>query len=310
VTDSDPYLKIGDYGLIGDCHTAALVSRTGSIDWCCLPRFDSGSAFGRLLDHERGGHCSITPTGNGPWEYERRYIEDTLVLETTLRGPAGEALIRDAFILADDLTRPTRQRQILRVIEGKRGSVELELRVAPRFDYGSVRPWIRRHGHRLHSAIGGNDALLVWCEQEFDEDPDHELLSTVEVGVGDRVQLSLRYCPPELIDADGGPSEPDPEQLESDLQNTIEWWRQWARTLKLNSRDEQPTRRSGMVLKALTYEPTGAVVAAPTTSLPEAIGGERNWDYRYAWVRDSSFSSRAFTELGCNAEADAFRAAR
>src|SRR5205085_6824699 len=176
-----------------------------------------------------------------------------------------------------------------------------------RFDYGQVRPWIRRQGPQLHSAIGGNDALIVWCDQELSEDPDHEIVGKVKVGVGDRLRLLLRYCPPETVDA-GGPEAPDPHKLDTWLKQTISWWRQWAQTVRLDSRDEPAARRSAITLKALTHAPTGAVVAAPTTSLPEAIGHSRNWDYRYAWVRDSSFSSRAFAELGCEQEADAFRA--
>jgi len=307
VASQDEYPPIADYGLIGDCQSVALVSRQGSIDWCCLPRFDAGSAFGRLLDRERGGHCSIAPTGEGPWEYRRRYLDDTLVLETTLIGPVGEVCLRDCFIVSEPgMGLPGRH--ILRVIEGRRGAVELELRIAPRFDYGQVRPWVRRHGSHLHSTIGGNDALIVWCDRELTEDPDHELVGLVTVGVGDRVRLSLRYCRPELADAEGGPDEPDPSELDSGLEHTVAWWRRWSETVRLDSRDEPPARRSALILKALTYQPTGAVVAAPTTSLPEVVGGVRNFDYRYAWVRDSSFSSRAFAELGCNAEADSFRA--
>ena len=302
----EAYPPIGDYALIGDCHSAALVSRQGSIEWCCLPRFDTGSAFGRILDRERGGHCSIAVTQEGHWEYSRRYLEDSLVLETTLRGPGGEARIVDCFTIRAD-ARATPNRQILRVIEGDRGSVELELRVAPRFDYGQVRPWIRRHGHRLHSVIGGDDALLVWCEEELHEDPEHELVARTAVAAGDRVRLALTYCPPELVDA-GPPGEPDAASLDRRLDETIQWWRDWARQLKLGTRDEPGARQSGIVLKALTHEPTGAIVAAPTTSLPEVEGGERNWDYRFAWVRDASFSSRSFAELGAVREADAFRA--
>jgi GH15 family glucan-1,4-alpha-glucosidase len=306
VPDTDPYQPIGDYALIGDCHTAALISRGGSIDWCCLPRFDSGSAFGRLLDRELGGHCSIRPTGDGPWEYARSYVDDTLVLETRLTGTAGEAKLLDCFVIRDGAG-DTDERRILRVIEGVRGSLEFEVRIAPRFDYGQVRPWIRRHGHRLHSTIGGNDALLVWCDQELAEDPAHELIARFAVGPGDRVRLALTYCAPEHVDA-GPPAEPEPQALDELLDGTVEWWREWASSLRLGTRDEPAARRSGIVLKALTYEPTGAVVAAPTTSLPEAVAGPRNWDYRYAWVRDSSFSSRALAELGAVAEADAFRA--
>jgi GH15 family glucan-1,4-alpha-glucosidase len=302
----DDYPPIGDYALIGDCHSAALVSRDGSIDWCCLPRFDSGSAFGRLLDRRGGGHCSVQPAGEGPWDYVRSYLGDTLVLETTVLGPTGEARLIDCFTIHGSPGQ-NEQRRILRIIEGGRGSVEIDVRVAPRFDYGQVRPWIRRHGHRLHSTIGGNDALLVYCDQELEEDPQHELAGRFTVGPGDRVRLALTYCTPERIDAEP-PSEPGARDLDSLLEGTVAWWREWACTVRLDSRDEPAARRSAIALKALTFAPTGAVTAAPTTSLPEAVGGTRNWDYRYAWVRDSSFSSRAFSELGCLAEADAFRA--
>jgi GH15 family glucan-1,4-alpha-glucosidase len=300
------YLPIADYALIGDCHSAALISRKGAIDWCCLPRFDSGSAFGRLLDAEHAGCCEVIPTGDGEWQFERRYLDDSLVLETSVSGPTGEAKLIDCFTLQGDPV-STDRRQILRVVEGVRGSVEFAVRVAPRFDYGQVRPWIRRHGHRLHSAIGGNDALLIWCEQELEEDPEHELVGRFPVGPGDRVRLTLTYAPPERVDAEP-PAEPDSGQLDQLLDETVAWWRKWAASLRLGGRDEPAARRSGIMLKALTYAPTGAVVAAPTTSLPEAVGASRNWDYRYAWVRDSSFSSRAFAELGCDEEADAFRA--
>ena len=300
------YPPIGDYALIGDCHSAALVAKDGAIDWCCLPRFDSGSAFGRLLGRPDAGHCSITPTGEGPWEYARAYLDDTLVLETTLHGPAGEARLFDCFVVRDDAI-GTEARRIVRVLEGIRGSVEVELRIAPRFDYGQVRPWVRRHGHHLHSTIGGNDALLVWCEHELVEDPAHELVGRFAVGPGDRARLALTYCAPEHVDA-GPPDEPEPQTLDEELEETLRWWHEWASSLRLGTRDEPAARRSGIVLKALTYAPTGAVVAAPTTSLPEAVGGPRNWDYRYAWVRDSSFSSRALAELGAVDEADAFRA--
>jgi GH15 family glucan-1,4-alpha-glucosidase len=306
VSHQDGYPAIGDYALIGDCHTAALVSREASIEWCCMPRFDAGSAFGRILDRRHGGHCSLTPTAPGTWEYHRRYLENSLVLETTLLGGAGEARIIDCFIVRPDAV-GTPARQILRVIEGHRGSVELELKVAPRFDYGQVRPWIRRHGHRLHSALGGDDALLIWCEEELTEDPQHELVARIAVGAGDRIRLALTYCPPEVIDA-GPPHEPDAASLDRCLEETLEWWQRWASELTLSTRDEAGARQSGLVLKALTHEPTGAIVAAPTTSLPEVEGGERNWDYRFAWVRDASFSSRSFAELGAVKEADAFRA--
>ena len=154
--------------------------------------------------------------------------------------------------------------------------------------------------------IGGNDAFLVWSQAELAEGPAHELAGTVSVGPDQRVHLVLSYIPPEQIES-GGDEGPDAAELDRLLEDTIQWWREWVTAIKHDGRDADAVRRSALTLKALTYVPTGAVVAAPTTSLPEAIGGPRNWDYRYAWVRDSSFSSRAFTELGCDAEADAFR---
>jgi GH15 family glucan-1,4-alpha-glucosidase len=301
-----PYQPIGDYALIGDCRSAALISRQGSIDWCCLPRFDAGSTFARLLDSERGGHCSIMPAGGGSWNYSREYLRDTLVLSTTLDGPGGKLRLLDCFV-GPEADGSSSGGRLLRVIEGQRGSVELEIRVAPRFDYGQVRPWIRRHGHRLHSVIGGNDGLEVWCEQELRQDSDYDLVGTAEVGAGDRIHLVLTYRSPERIDYEGA-QECDSEELDKRLKETVRWWRKWAGRLRLGTRDEPGARRSGITLKALTYGPTGAVVAAPTTSLPEVVGGKRNWDYRYAWIRDSSFSSRAFAELGAVEEADAFRA--
>ena len=305
MNEHDRYRPIGDYALIADCHTAALVSREGSIDWCCVPRFDSGSAFARLLDYAGGGYCALAPADGGSWESKRSYIEDSFVLETTLTCGAGEVRMVDCFVLHEG-ERAQHERRIVRVIEGVKGSVKIDLRIVPRFDYGEVRPWVRRHGMNLFSATGGNDALLVWCDHELEEQPPHELSGSFTLAVGDRVHLTLCYSPPELVGEH--PPEPDPGSLDREIEQTIDWWRQWAQTLRLDSPDEPAARRSGLVLKALTFAPTGAIVAAPTTSLPEVEGGVRNWDYRYAWVRDASFSSRAFVELGAEAEADAFRA--
>jgi GH15 family glucan-1,4-alpha-glucosidase len=195
------FSPIADYALIGDGHSAALVSRDGSIDWCCLPRFDAGSAFGRLLDPDRGGYCSIRPSGSGPWESTREYLDGTLVLATTFRGPPGEAKLTDCFALRDGVGAPAR-REILRVIEGRRGAIEFEVRIAPRFDYGEVRPCIRRSGRHVHTAIGGNDALVVRCDQPLEEEPAHELAGRLRIATGDRVGLSLSYCRPEAVEAD------------------------------------------------------------------------------------------------------------
>jgi GH15 family glucan-1,4-alpha-glucosidase len=305
VTAADRYPPIADYALIGDCHGAALISRQGSIDWCCLPRFDSGSAFARLLDADRGGYCSITPAGRASWQVSRSYLEDTLVLQSTFQGSGGEARLLDLFVVRDG-AHEVWERRLLRVIEVVRGTVEFEITAAPRFDYGEVRPWLRRHGPRTHSAIGGNDALLMFSQAELEESADHGLSGRVKVAAGERIHLQLAYCPPELVGENA--AEPEPATLDRDLDGTIAWWRRWARSLRFSGDDQLATRRSAAVLKSMTHAPTGAIVAAPTTSLPEVLGGKRNWDYRFAWVRDSSFSSRAFAEVGCEREADAFRA--
>src|SRR5215217_5117598 len=303
MTETSPYPPIGDYAFISDCRSGALVSRSGSIDWCCMPRIDTGSCFGRLLGWENGGYCSITPKGE--WSSSRRYVEDTLVLETTFHTEDGEMRLFDCFALrADGEQHP--HRQLIRVVEGVRGHAELDIRVLPRFDYGEVRPWLRQEGVRVYSAIGGNDGLLISSDAEISLVGNHDLEATVSVRAGERVRLSIMAVPPELLDYD--PPEPsDPEELDRRLEETLEWWRQWAAQAELKGPSRSEILRSAMVLKALTYEPTGAIVAAAATSLPESPGGDLNWDYRYSWIRDSFFSVRSLAEIGFTSEADRFR---
>ena len=301
---ADPYPPIADYALIGDCHTAALLSRQGSIDWCSLPRFDGGSYFGRLLDWERGGFCQIAPTGRNI-RTSRRYVEGTMVLETTVRAGGGEARLLDCFTMRPG-GRDRPHRQILRVVEGVRGRVDLAVRISPRFDYGEVRPWIRRHGLRVHSATGGNDGLLIRGDVDLEMEGRHDLRGTISVHAGERHRLSLEHVLPERLDErlfdDVGP-----EELDRRLDETIAWWRRWAKDTTLDGTYAAGALRSSLVLKTLTNAPTGAMVAAPTTSLPEAPGGARNWDYRFSWIRDSCFAVRALGEVGHDAEADGFR---
>ena len=301
---SDRYPPIGDYALIGDCHSAALVSRDASIDWCCLPRFDSASVFGRLLDWERGGYCRIQPTDSAATS-SRSYLDDTLVLTTTFLAPGGEVRLSDCFTMrAGGRRQPFRQ--LLRVVEGVRGEMELRAEVRPRFDYGGVEPWLRHHGPRLYSAVGGNDALVVSGDLDLEMVDRHNFEATFSVRAGERRRLSIVYFPPEDIDPTAPPP-PDAEELDRRLGETIEWWRSWAAKVKLQGPYGAEAGRSALVLKAMVNAPTGAVVAAPTTSLPESTGHERNWDYRYCWVRDSQFTVRSLTELGCAGEADGFR---
>jgi GH15 family glucan-1,4-alpha-glucosidase len=232
-------------------------------------------------------------------------VDGTLVLTTTIYAPGGEVRLFDCFTMR---TGGARQpfRQILRVVEGVRGEMELRADIRPRFDYGAVRPWLRHHGPRLYSAVGGNDAIVVSGDLDLDLVHGHDFEAVFSVRAGERRRLSIVYFPPEQID----PSVPPPadaEELDRRLADTVEWWRGWSAKVKLRGRYEPEARRSALVLKALVNAPTGAVVAAPTTSLPESIGHGRNWDYRYSWVRDSQFTVRSLTELGCADEAEGFR---
>ena len=301
---TDPYPPIGDYALIGDCHSVALVSKTGSIDWACPRRFDAGSCFSRLLDWEHGGHWSITPA-HVTEESDRHYVENTLVLATSFRTNDGECVIYDCWAMRRGGAQKPR-RELLRIVEGVRGRVELDLEFAPRFDYGEVKAWIRRHGHRIYSAIGGDDALVITTDVELELLHDHDLHATFDVGAGERVRFAISSARPENID----PAPPDPpstDDLDKRLDETIKWWRRWVSQGKLDGPDGEAAVRSAIVLKALTNAPTGGIVAAATTSLPEAIGAGRNWDYRYSWIRDSQFTVRSLRELGFEKEADGFR---
>ncbi|MGI8857392.1 MAG: glycoside hydrolase family 15 protein [Thermomicrobiales bacterium] len=299
-----PYPPIHDYALIGDCHSAALVSRSGSIDWCCMSRFDAGSCFGRILDWERGGYCSIFPD-DGAHTTFRQYIGDTLVLATTFSAGSGEAILYDCFTMTTGGKLEPR-RQLLRIVEGVRGQVTFHLHVVTRFDYGVLKPWIRHEGMRLYSAIGGNDALVIQSDAELALVGRHDLGATFSVRAGERVRTSIMYDDPASIDRD----RPQPfrsAQLDERLNETINWWQGWSAQARFDGPDGPSVIRSAITLKALTNAPTGAIIAAPTTSLPEAPGGTRNWDYRYSWIRDSSFSVRSLADIGCEAEADGFR---
>jgi GH15 family glucan-1,4-alpha-glucosidase len=298
------YPPISDYAFIGDCHSAALVSHAGSIDWCCMPRFDSGSCFGRLLDWDRGGYCSLDAVHGGA-ETTRAYLDGTLVLETRFRSGSGEARVLDCFTTREGGAHDP-HRQLIRVVDGERGVIELRLHVEPRFDYGEVRPWIRQEGVHLYSAIGGDDALVIWSDGELKPIGRHELGADLIVRAGQRARVSIAFTRPEEIDADR-PDPPEPSEIDERLDYTIEWWRRWTARGRMSGAEAPGVLRSATTLKALQNAPTGAIAAAATTSLPEALGGSRNWDYRFSWVRDSAFSVRALTDLGFEAEADGFR---
>jgi GH15 family glucan-1,4-alpha-glucosidase len=301
----EKYPPIAGYGLIGDGQSAALVSRAGSIDWCCLPRFDSGSCFGRILDWEKGGHFSVTPVrGSSEPTVSRGYRGDTMVLETRFEGEDGEAVLIDCMTTTREGPSGTGP-QLLRMIEGVRGSLEFEVEIVPRFDYGEIDAWLRRRGPNLFTAIGGDDGLVISGDAEL-EGGDHDLRARCRVRAGERIRLVAAFADPATLD-ELEPGAPDPGDLDRALDDTVAFWEEWSASLTPESRQSPGLLRSALTLKALIHDRTGALVAAPTTSLPEVVGGERNWDYRYSWIRDSALAARSVADLGCDAEADAFR---
>jgi len=298
---SEAQPPISSYGLIGDQRSVALVSDRGSIDWCCLPRFDSGALFARLLDAE-GGHCSI----EAEQALGRRYLERTLVLETRLGSDEGEARLLDFFLSGEEAEQPC----LLRIVEGVRGSLKLKAEVVPRFDYGAVSPWLREAGgENSFAAIGGDDGLLIRADFELEVVDRYRLEAELTIEEGERRRLSLGYRRPVELEPLERWEKLDSDWVDDALERAVEAWRQWFSRLSGDVLDFDGVGRSAAVLKALSYEPTGAIVAAPTTSLPEArdLSGERNWDYRFSWVRDSALAAHSLAELGYEGDADAFR---
>lgn len=296
------YPPIDDYAFISECHASALVSRTGSIDWCCMPRIDSAPCFGRLLDWERGGHCRIAPVETA--EISRRYLDDTLVLETTFRQGGARARMLDFFPMRKG-GRHNPHKQILRLIEGLAGRMEFSLECMPRFDYGSIKPWVRKtdQGFLL---LGGSTGLLISGSMDLAPKGRHGLTGTCVVNEGDRGFFSIQFGRPE--DLDDGLIEPlSSEEPAKRLEDTVGWWRSWTKQGKFIGPESALVMRSAAVLKGLSNAPSGAIAAAATTSLPEAPGGSRNWDYRFSWVRDSYFTVHTLTELGYMREAEGFR---
>jgi len=302
---SGEYPPIADYALIGDCHSAALVSRQGSIDWCCLPRFDSDSCFGRMLDWAKGGHFQITPEGR--FSSHREYLEHSLVLVTTFRAGGGEVRLIDFFAMrAGGAQRP--RREIVRIIEGVSGALRLDVRFSPRFDFGEVKPWIRSSAAGAFVAVGSNAGLLVFSDVPLQPDDDHhDLHGTLEVRADSRYHIGLQFLPPEECEGARFGKKGEVAQLDGHYEETLRWWREWSSKIVDGSGHGVSVVRSAIVLKALCYAPTGAIIAAPTTSLPETAGGERNWDYRFCWIRDSIFTVHALGNLGLQAEAGGMR---
>ncbi|GHE96135.1 glucoamylase [Streptomyces longispororuber] len=284
---------IEDYALIGDHQTAALVARTGSVDWLCLPRFDSAACFAALLGDEEHGHWRIAPRGADLCS-RRAYRPDTLVLDTEWDTPDGTVRVTDFMPQRD------RAPDLVRVVEGVTGEVTVRSTLRLRFDYGSVVPWMRRvDGHRV--AVAGPDAAWLRTEPEVRSwGHGHATHAEFTVRPGERVTFVLTWHPshesrPPLLDTDRA------------LRESVEDWQAWAARCRYRGPHRDAVVRSLITLKALTYEPTGGIVAAPTTSLPEELGGVRNWDYRYCWLRDSTLTLGALLAAGYQEEAEAWR---
>ncbi|HLI60062.1 MAG TPA: glycoside hydrolase family 15 protein [Solirubrobacteraceae bacterium] len=295
---TDGYLPLAEYGLIGDCRSVALVGVDGSIDWCSLPRFDSPSCFGRLLDAERGGSWELRPVGRfRSWQ---RYAEKTNILETIFKTDSGRASVRD-FMPADRATvaehaRPHDRPRVVRLVAGLAGTVRFEHRVDLRPDYARAESPLGVGDGRLHGDAAGHhwcitgSAPLTGAEQRFD------------VRAGEGLALALTVNRPGRC----GHAIDDLEHARRLLRTTQEYWWEWAGRCRYDGPYGEHVTRSALTLKLMSYAPSGALVAAPTTSLPEWIGGPRNWDYRFTWLRDSSFTLYALFGLGYEEEAHGF----
>jgi GH15 family glucan-1,4-alpha-glucosidase len=283
--------RIEDYALLGDLQTAALLSRHGGIDWLCLPRFDSPACFAALLDDERAGTWLLAPAAGGP-ATRRQYEGDTLIMSSEWDTPDGTVRVLDFM--------PPREQapDVVRIVEGVSGRVPMRMLLRLRFDYGSVIPWVR-HQDGQFAAVAGPDA--VWLRTPVPMH-GHDMATHAEftVAAGERVPFVLTHRASHL---------PHPKSAEPEpaLADTRRFWRDWIARCRYRGPWQEAVRRAVITLKALTYAPTGGILAAATTSLPEQLGGSRNWDYRYCWLRDATFTLQALLGTGYTTEARAWR---
>jgi alpha,alpha-trehalase len=299
LTRVDGFLPIEDHGLIGDGATCALVARDGSIPWLCLPDFDSRPLLAGLLDAERGGSLTVRPVDLR--ESAQRYLEDTGVLVTELHGPDGVLELTDCLTLrtgADlgELVPPGRG-ELLRLARVVSGSVEVDVRLRP---LDPVQVTREAGGWRLHWAARADLPLALWCSHELGVDRDGSIGGRVTLHAGEQLTVALHWSGSTRI-----LHRTDPDQL---VDRTVAAWRGWAGRLAYEGPQQALVRRSAVTLKLLDHAATGAIMAAATSSLPEALGGERNWDYRYTWVRDAAFSTYALRRIGMTSESESFLA--
>ena len=293
---------IGDYAIVGDCRSAALISRRGSVDWLCWPRFDSPSIFAALLDSGRGGCFSISPAA--PFTASRRYLDGSAVLETTFETRTGVVRLTDLMPVASETDKTKHlwpDHELLRYVECVAGTVELEILFDPRPDYGRTAPrLVDQNAFGLVWEQGGH-VLGLRTDVPLAADGRTGARGRVQLGCGQARALSVTYdqaLPLVLL--------PSGQPAAARIARSLDWWRSWISQCRYAGSYADEVRRSAITLKLLTYAPSGAVIAAPTTSLPEVIGGVRNWDYRYCWLRDASLTLRAFAGLGFTIESEAF----
>ncbi len=296
------YFPIGDYAIIGDTHSAALIRRDGSLDWLCFPRFDSPAMFLRLLDADRGGYCWVRPTGN--FEVTRRYLPETCVLETKFQISGGTLCLIDFMPAygAEELDESGKDviaaNQVVRLLRCETGEVEFRLDLKPTFDYAQESAKLIRRGDERVLFLGPHNCLHAQVPREYLVHADRSLSATMTLRTGEEFAVVLTWSEPDVDVREVGLKE-----ARHALDETRKYWTHWSKGLDYSGENRDLVHRSALTLKLLTYEPTGAIIAAPTTSLPENPGGVRNWDYRYTWLRDSSLTLVALMDLGNFGEA-------
>jgi GH15 family glucan-1,4-alpha-glucosidase len=294
----DPRASIGDYAIIGDCRTAALISRSGSIDWLCLPHFSAGSVFGAILDPVRGGRFALRPSG--PSESLRRYVNQTPVLETVFEASGGRVRITDVMTVLDGVHPMRPLREVIRKIEGLSGEVDIAVIIDLRPDYGRAAPRLQDRGRLGWAWNWGNEIAVVRSDIPLSR-RGNTLHAEAPVAAGNTQFISLSY-----VQSDPAVFPMLGDHAEARLNQSIAWWRDWNDRCTYRGPHRKDVQRSAMTVQLLSYVLSGAMVAAPTTSLPEAIGGELNWDYRYCWLRDAGLTAQALLGIGYCEEARAF----
>jgi alpha,alpha-trehalase len=293
------YPPIGDYALLSDCHSGALVSKDGSIDWCSFHRFEARPVFARLLDWGKGGFFRIAPATD-EYDVTRRYLPGTNVLETRFRTPEGSITLTDCFSVKTGEGHP--EHRLLRHVRCDEGEVRVKAKFEPRFDYGLTEPRLEQVADDLVVAYGGPDALVLQTDLGIGTAEISACETAQTLKAGEEAWLVVTWCLPHEL----APLRLTHEQIAGELEETERFWREWSDRCEYEGPYKEQVVRSALVLKALTNGPTGAIIAAATTSLPEEIGGVRNWDYRFSWLRDSALTLNALFAGGYREEAHAY----